>query len=162
MARGAASPAWHLNHGSITTDRFHHVPNPAPRFEVRRFQEFAALPPSCAQLFERCASLQFDQSLEWYGVLAAHALDASQRVCIYVVLDTAQEALAVLPMRYAPRASLLGVRSLQSLATYYSSLYAPIVAPEADSSQARRWRLHKKAVPAADEATGTAQERMAD
>jgi CelD/BcsL family acetyltransferase involved in cellulose biosynthesis len=103
---------------------------------VRCYHDITQLPATCAQLVERCASLQFDQSLEWYAVLAAHALEGEQRVRIYVVLDAREEAVAVLPMRYTPRGSWLAERPLQALATYYTSLYAPIVAPDADQTAA--------------------------
>jgi hypothetical protein len=102
--------------------------------QVRRFDDVAALPATCARLMESSASLQFDQSLEWYATLAVHGLEGNQRVRIYVVLDAADEALALLPMRHSVASAWLAERPLQALATYYTSLYAPIVAPQADAA----------------------------
>ncbi len=103
-------------------------------FQVLRYSDVSALPAACARLVEQCASLQFDQSLEWYAALAGHGLGNEQRVRIYAVFDAAQEAVALLPMRYAADVPFLGERTLQSLATYYTSLYAPIVAAHADQA----------------------------
>jgi len=104
--------------------------------QVRRYSEIAALPASCVRLVERCTSLQFDQSLEWYAALAGHGIGSEQRVRIYAAFDAAEEAVALLPMRYVARVPWLAERTLQSLATYYTSLYAPIVAPQVDPGAA--------------------------
>jgi hypothetical protein len=106
--------------------------------QVRRYSEVAALPVTCVQLVERCASLQFDQSLEWYAALASHGLGSEQRIRIYAAFDAADEAVALLPMRYAANVPWFAQRTLQSLATYYTSLYAPIVDPQADLSAVLR------------------------
>jgi hypothetical protein len=111
-------------------------PDAQAGLQVRRYQDVTALPDTCTRLIERCTSLQFDQTLEWYAVLATHGLEAGQQVRIYVVLDAHEEAVALLPMRHVPRRAWLAERSLQALATYYSSLFGPIVAPEVDSNAA--------------------------
>jgi hypothetical protein len=100
--------------------------------QVRRYSEVAALPAACVQLVESCASLQFDQTLEWYAVLAAHGLERGQQICFYAAFDTQERAVALLPMRCVAATSWRTERTLQALATYYSSLYAPILAPQAD------------------------------
>ena len=104
--------------------------------QVRRYSEIAALPATCVQLVEQCADLQFDQSLEWYAELARHGLDREQRIRIYVAFDADERAVALLPMRYVAAARWLAERTLQGLATYYTSLYAPIVAPQVDLNAA--------------------------
>ena len=100
--------------------------------QVRRYDDVAALPATCAQLVEDCGGLQFDQSLEWYAVLAAHALESGQRVRVYVAFDASEQAVGLLPMRCTAGGAWRSERTLQTLATYYTSLYAPIVAPQAD------------------------------
>ena len=98
---------------------------------VQRHASVAALPVGCVQLVERCSALQFDQSLEWYAALGSHALDPGQRVRLYVA-EQGDQVVGLLPMRYSAQVPFLGERAMQALATYYTSLYAPIVAPEAD------------------------------
>jgi hypothetical protein len=76
----------------------------------------------------------FHHGVEWYRTLVRHAVDPGDEIRFYTLEDAAShEALAVLPLRRpGGRAAPRRARTALSLSTFYSSLYAPIVAPGYD------------------------------
>lgn len=102
----------------------------------RRYRTVDDLPASALRLMQVAGEKDFHHRLEWYRTLTSHAVDPADEVWFHVLEDRASgEALAVLPLlrpggRVAPR----GARTALSLSTYYSSLYAPILAPAHDEA----------------------------
>jgi CelD/BcsL family acetyltransferase involved in cellulose biosynthesis len=94
----------------------------ASAFVVRRYQSVDSLPPQFGPLFERAEAHSFDLSLDWFRHLCATALKADESVQLFTAESQASgESLAVMGFRQEA-----GTRQLRALATFYSSLYAPI------------------------------------
>ena len=85
---------------------------------------------------ERAGALDFHHGLDWYRVLSRHAVDPADEIRFHTLEDSrSREVLAVLPLcRPGGRATSRGARTVTSLSTFYSSLYAPIVSHEYDQA----------------------------
>jgi CelD/BcsL family acetyltransferase involved in cellulose biosynthesis len=87
-----------------------------------------ALDASARELWTRAEPhLQFDQTLGWTELLAQHASEPGEDVCIVTAGDANGRCHGLLPLKVSARNGLLSPRYARSLANYYSSLYAPIV-----------------------------------
>lgn len=98
-----------------------------PPSGVTVLQSIHDAPAGVVELYRRGeAQLQFDQTLDWLQLLEAHALGPQERVT--VVVATGEEAvLGVLPLRHDGIEGWTRWREGRALATYYSSLYAPVL-----------------------------------
>jgi len=93
---------------------------------VTRHDSLRAMPPAWASVFrEQEGQRQFDQTLNWFEVFESHGLAAGERVELCCVETAAQEPLLCLPLRAASARGLLAPRLAHSLASYYTSLFAP-------------------------------------
>lgn len=101
-----------------------------PPTTSRLYPSVDDLGPSALRLMEVAGASDFHHRAEWYRTLTSHAVDPADEVRFHVLEDRASgEALALLPLlrprgKVAPRQA----RTALSLTTYYSSLYAPILA----------------------------------
>jgi CelD/BcsL family acetyltransferase involved in cellulose biosynthesis len=93
----------------------------------------AGLPAPARDLWRREeARLQFDQTLDWSELLANHAREPGEETRIICAVEESGRYAGLLPLRIGAREGALGVRFARSLANYYSSLYEPILAADAD------------------------------
>lgn len=77
---------------------------------------------------EWCSPWQsIEESLDWFALLHKQVFPDDPGV-IYGHASRGDRLIGILPMRLVRRR---GVRSLESLSNYYTSLYAPMLAPEA-------------------------------
>ena len=95
---------------------------------IQRAESLETLSPAARELWEREQSrLQFDQTLGWNELLARHALERDERVCILTARGAADECLGILPLKIVAPEGPWRLRTLRSLANYYCSLYEPII-----------------------------------
>jgi ribosomal protein S18 acetylase RimI-like enzyme len=94
------------------------------------------LGPSAIRLMEVAGAIDFHHRVEWYRTLTSQAVDPADEVRFHVLEDAGSgEALALLPLlRPRGRVAPGQARTALSLTTYYSSLYAPILAPGHDEA----------------------------
>ena len=103
----------------------------------RRYRTVDDLPASALRLMQLAGEQDYHHRVEWYRTLASHAIDPADETWFHVLENRASgEALAVLPL-LQPRGRLAPgrARTALSLTTYYSSLYAPILAPGHDEAE---------------------------
>jgi hypothetical protein len=89
--------------------------------ECRRYDDVDSLPASYNHLFSGWEELGFDLGRDWFGHLAATALEPQDSVLLYGLEGgKAGGAEALLPLRRRGR-------ELASLSTYYSTLFLPLL-----------------------------------
>ncbi len=94
---------------------------------LRLDQGLQELPAAARDLWIREEpALQFDQTLAWSELLAAHALEAGEQVQI-VSAHRGATCVGVLPLKRVPPEGPWKLRAVRALANYYCSLYAPIL-----------------------------------
>ncbi len=106
---------------------------------VRFYDRFEALPAGYDDLFERSARHGFCLTRPWFENLAGNILGPGERLCLAGVESgstakpTAQALLVGRHRDQDPSAG--GARSFTSLSNYYSMVFAPLVAPDADPAR---------------------------
>jgi CelD/BcsL family acetyltransferase involved in cellulose biosynthesis len=105
-------------------------------FVAEAYPRFADLPEQASALFEHALSQRgLFFSLPWFMHLAASGLDSDVRLRLYGVRAQSDGKLAcVLPLREA--AGRHGMRQLEGLSNWYSSLYGLIGSDETGQNQA--------------------------
>jgi CelD/BcsL family acetyltransferase involved in cellulose biosynthesis len=104
---------------------------PATLVQATTVERFDAIPRSARASLERDEAQEVFYSLEWFELLAAEvfAEGASPRLLHAAAKRGARSPQFLLPMVSIPsHPRWYGVRRLQSLANYYSSLYGPVAA----------------------------------
>lgn len=127
---------------------FHHCP--VQRYAmpiVDSYFDLNTLPADADAVFNAAANANgLFLSKAWFGNLATHGLGAGNRLCIYGVRDHADARLSMLlPLRRD--SSRFGLRRLDALANWYSSLYGVLALP----GDMREERLQRLAQALADE-----------
>lgn len=107
---------------------------------VETYADLNALPPDADSVFGAAANARgLFLSRAWFGNLAARGLETGVRLRIYGVRDRADARLSLLlPLRHT--VGRFGLRRLEGLANWYSSLYGVVAAP-GDAQQLRLRRL---------------------
>jgi CelD/BcsL family acetyltransferase involved in cellulose biosynthesis len=102
---------------------------------VSRYPALSALPETWRALVAQAeATVQYDQTLTWFQVFEATALEKGEIAEIVCVEDAERRPLVCLPMK-RPSGNR---RTSSSLSSYYTSLYSPLwVAPPKDAAAAR-------------------------
>jgi len=107
-------------------------------YAVTRYQDLSALPGRYEPLFAGAGKTSLFHTLPWYRNFVQTVLAPNERVRIYAV-DAATKpaaARAVLLMRHSDTpSSLFGARTLSGLTNYYTSLFGPVIEPEAEDIQ---------------------------
>lgn len=93
---------------------------------VRTYQAIADLPPEATRLFQDHGHQNIEFSPEWFENLQQSVFRSDPGVRYYV-RELAGVPSAILPLRLTYQGP---VKEIESLANYYTSLYAPISAPE--------------------------------
>ncbi len=105
---------------------------------VRFYDRFEALPASYDDLFEGAARRDFFLARPWFENLAGNILGPGERLCL-VGVETAgpnPSAQALMVGRHRDRdPGTGGARTLTSLSNYYSMVFAPLVAADADPAR---------------------------
>jgi len=92
-----------------------------------------ALPAPARELWLREEpALQYDQTLGWSELLVRHASEPGETVRVVCAYDSAGRCVGLLPLKVGAREGGLGLRYARALANYYSSVFAPIVASDAE------------------------------
>jgi CelD/BcsL family acetyltransferase involved in cellulose biosynthesis len=100
-------------------------------YQSERFSSFAELPADYVALLESAAE-SFDQTLVWYQSFTRHLLEPGERLEL-VGLRSAGRPIALLPLRAGnAKQGPLSVQRLQSLTNYYSALFGPVLAADAE------------------------------
>lgn len=97
-------------------------------FETLSFTSIKDLIEGRYFLGEFAPSENFEKSLEWFDLLQKQVYPDDPGVRYYVATDRGHQR-AVLPLRLAHHR---GVRTLESLSNYYTSLYSPLMSNECD------------------------------
>jgi len=101
--------------------------------QVSKFTSFTALSASYQQLFKTAGNEWYDYSLAWFENFVHTALDERERICIYGAERNggqANEPIAAIAMKYKDRSSgFFSVRSLSSLANFYTITFGPVGNP---------------------------------
>ena len=101
--------------------------------QVRIDESLEAMPAPARELWLREEpSLQFDQTLGWSELLARHALERDEKVCVLSAHRDSGECAGVLPLKSVAPEGLWGLRTMRGLANYYCSLFAPIIDSRSD------------------------------
>jgi CelD/BcsL family acetyltransferase involved in cellulose biosynthesis len=100
--------------------------------KVVTYASVASLPQHWRDLFQaREANQQFDQTLSWFTAFEAHALPGDERVQFVCAEGKDGAPIACLPLRRRVSSAGLPTGHAHSLASYYTSLFAPVVAANA-------------------------------
>jgi len=94
---------------------------------VRSYPNIVALPPATLQLFQKAEVHYPEFPAGWFANLQQTVFGDDPGVCYYVA-ERAGQTVAILPVRLA-RYGI--VRRVEALGNFYTSLYSPILAPEA-------------------------------
>ncbi|MDP2171365.1 MAG: GNAT family N-acetyltransferase [Rhodocyclaceae bacterium] len=94
---------------------------------VHGYPSITALPPAALQLFQQAETYNPEFSAGWFANLQQTVFGDDPGVCYYVAEHTGQP-VAILPVRLARHGI---ARRVEALGNYYTSLYSPILAPEA-------------------------------
>ena len=107
---------------------------------VETYSDLDTLPADADAVFDEAANASgVFLSKAWFSNLAARGLEPEHRLRIYGVRDRPGAALSLLlPLRH--RAGRFGLRRLEGLANWYSSLYSVLALP-GDMQQERLQRL---------------------
>lgn len=111
---------WRRPPADEAADRF----NP---LEVLGYSGIAALPPDARALFDRAATVYPEFAAGWFANLQRSVFTDDPGVRYYVAIR-AGRPVAILPVCLARYGR---ARRVEALANYYTSLYSPILAPEA-------------------------------
>lgn len=101
---------------------------PVPAVEVCSCiypETLAADAMACGDFVPRAS---IEDSLDWFGLLQRQVYPDDPNVRYYYIADRGRPT-AILPMRMALQG---GVRTLESLSNYYTSLYAPLLSNDSD------------------------------
>jgi CelD/BcsL family acetyltransferase involved in cellulose biosynthesis len=112
-----------------------------------------ALPAPARELWLREEpALQFDQTLGWSELLARYASEPGESLRIICALDATDRCVGLLPLKLGTREGSFGLRYARALANYYSSVYAPIIARDAEREAVLRALLSgvRSLAPAVD------------
>lgn len=105
-----------------------HKPLEASDLSVGCCANIEALPPTNHESW--CSPRQsIEESLDWFALLHKQVFPNDPGV-VYGHASKGDRLVGILPMRLVRRR---GVRSLESLSNYYTSLYAPMSAPQAQA-----------------------------
>lgn len=112
---------------------------------VENYPDLDALPADADRVFDAAsASNGLFLSKAWFGNLADRGLEAPARLRIYGVRDQAGAALSLLlPLRHVT--GRFGLRRLEGLANWYSSLFGVVAAPADLQPQRLRQLAHSLA-----------------
>lgn len=97
---------------------------------LEEIHDLAALPADVAALFEVAERQDFELGLDWYRLLQRTALQPKERVFVLVCRREGRP-VAALPLMQCP--GMLGPE-IHSLTNFYTSLFAPVLSPEASES----------------------------
>ncbi|GAB6054298.1 GNAT family N-acetyltransferase [Magnetospira thiophila] len=97
-----------------------------------------SLPAHVGRLFEACGANGFFSSLTWYRCLAAHTLESTDRVRLYVVEETGlrPRARLIFPSLERRPCGRLAPRQLSSLTNVYTVLWDLLLDPDQPDPQA--------------------------
>lgn len=102
---------------------------------TRFYDDFPTLPPAYDALFERAASQGFCLTRSWFETLAQTILNPGERLCLAGVETNAPYPTAhtLLVGRHTDRDRTFGgARTFTGLSNYYSMIFAPLLAKDAD------------------------------
>lgn len=108
-------------------------PHPAtaetePEVEVRSCTNLEALAAKAAVLDHFAPGASIEESLDWFGLLQRQVYPDDAGIRYYYVAEC-DRPVAILPLRQTQQG---GVRTLESLSNYYTSLYSPLLSKESD------------------------------
>lgn len=108
----------------VGTNRAHaNVDDSTKEVEVRAFEGIEEFIEGNFQLNEFAPRNSIEDSIDWFGLLQKQVYPEDPNIRYYFVADYARPTV-ILPLR---RTLQRGVRALESLSNYYTSLYAPLV-----------------------------------
>lgn len=99
-------------------------------YTVATYDAFSALPHSYDRLFSLARSASLFFTLPWYRNFSASVLASNEHLRIFGVETAAGTAAALLAMHYREStAPPFGLKRLQALSNYYTSLFGPLLEP---------------------------------
>ncbi len=98
-----------------------------PDRRVMAYTDIEALPPACRQLFTQAERVSPELSLEWFRNLQT-TVYPGERGCLIYTLARGETPMLALPIRVTREG---GGRCIEGMATFYTSLYAPICSEDA-------------------------------
>jgi CelD/BcsL family acetyltransferase involved in cellulose biosynthesis len=103
------------------------VPDAFNPLEVRSYPDIAALPPAALALFDRAEIVYPEFSAGWFANLQRTVFTDDPDVRYYIA-ERGSQPVAILAVRLTRSGH---TRRVEALGNYYTSLYSPILAPEA-------------------------------
>ncbi|HZF16069.1 MAG TPA: GNAT family N-acetyltransferase [Steroidobacteraceae bacterium] len=104
-----------------------------PSWRLDQFSSLEGLPPAYESLW-LSAARSFDQTSIWSRTFAEYLLAAGETLCVVGVYDSEHDrALGLMPLRSARGfRGVLPLRSVSTLANYYTALVEPVIGADAD------------------------------
>lgn len=96
--------------------------------EVRSCASPEALAAEAAVLDHFAPGASVEESLDWFGLLQRQVYPYDAGIRYYYVTEC-DRPVAILPLRHTQQG---GVRTLESLSNYYTSLYSPLLSKDSD------------------------------
>src|SRR5713226_5803269 len=98
--------------------------------KINVYPSLNELPGSFQRMFERWGNRSVFYSLPWFRNFVANGVDPNDQIRLYCVTqdDGAEAPVGLLPVHFSTSPpGVLGMRRLSGLASYYTSLFGPMV-----------------------------------